>query len=525
VNAVAPARVDAQVDLLAQIRAACVYEVAQESALEIAPLLGSRLGQQVLLKREDQQPVFSFKLRGAYNRMVQLDPAQRARGVIAASAGNHAQGVALAAAKLGIRATIVMPVTAPQVKLDAVRRFGGAMVEVVLAGDSYSDAQYAAARLQAESGAVFVHPFDDPAVIAGQGTVALEILRQHPGPLQAVFVPVGGGGLLAGVATCIKAMRPEVQVIGVQAADSDAMARSLEAGRRITLDEVGLFADGTAVKQVGELTFALCRQYVDAMLRVDADAICAAIRDLYDDTRSVAEPAGALALAGLKQYVAVHGPGSGALVAIVSGANMNFDRLRFVAERAEVGEQREAVFAVTIPEERGSFRRFCVALGQRSITEFNYRIGDTRSAHIFVGVRIAGSAEREALVAALRAQGFDVLDLTDDELAKLHLRHMIGGRSALARDELLYRVEFPERPGALTDFLGKLHPDWNISLFHYRNHGADHGRILVGIQVPAAERPLFQRFLATLGYPHVDESGHPAYRLLLRECEVDGSPV
>ncbi|GAA0887452.1 threonine ammonia-lyase, biosynthetic [Rhodanobacter soli] len=519
-NAVAPLATDDEAiatgDLLAQIRAARVYEVAHESALEAAPLLSARLGQHVLLKREDQQPVFSFKLRGAYNRMVQLDAAQRARGVIAASAGNHAQGVALAAAKLGIRATIVMPVTAPQVKVDAVRRFGGALVEVVLAGDSYSDAQAAAAQLQAERGAVFVHPFDDPAVIAGQGTIALEILRQHPGPLQAVFVPVGGGGLLAGVAACIKALRPGVKVIGVQAVDSDAMARSLDAGERIALDEVGLFADGTAVKQVGELTFALCRQHVDAMLRVDTDAICAAIRDIYQDTRSVPEPSGALALAGLKQYVATHGAGDGALVAIVSGANMNFDRLRFVAERADVGEQREAVFAVTIPEERGSFRRFCATLGKRNITEFNYRIGDARSAHLFVGVRIASRDEREALIAAFRAQQFDVLDLTDDELAKLHLRYMIGGRSALARDELLYRFEFPERPGALIRFLRQLHPDWNISLFHYRNHGSDSGRILVGIQVPAAEHPLFQRFLATLGYPHVDESAHPAYRLLLR---------
>jgi len=516
-NAVAPLAVDDDGGLLAQIRAARVYDVARESALEVAPLLGARLGRRVLLKREDQQPVFSFKLRGAYNRMVQLEPAQRARGVVAASAGNHAQGVALAAAKLGIRATIVMPVTAPQVKIDAVRRFGGALVEVRLAGDSYSDAQAAAARLQAERGAVFVHPFDDPAVIAGQGTVALEILRQHPGPLQAVFVPVGGGGLLAGVAVAIKAIRPEVQVIGVQATDSDAMARSLESGKRIALDEVGLFADGTAVKQVGALTFELCRRHVDAMLRVDADAICAAIRDIYHDTRSVPEPSGALALAGLKQYVAAHGAGNGALVAIVSGANMNFDRLRFVAERAELGEQREAVFAVTIPEERGSFRRFCATLGRHEITEFNYRIGDTRSAHIFVGVRIAGRDEREALIAAFRAQQFDVLDLTDDELAKLHLRHMIGGRSPLARDELLYRFEFPERPGALVHFLDQLHPDWNISLFHYRNHGADHGRILVGIQVPPAERVLFQQFLAALGYPYRDDSEHPAYRLLLRQ--------
>ncbi|CAM5264664.1 threonine ammonia-lyase, biosynthetic [Rhodanobacter lindaniclasticus] len=515
-NAATAAAVAAEDELLAQIHAARVYDVARETALEEAPLLGARLGQRVLLKREDRQRVFSFKLRGAYNRMVQLEAAQRARGVVAASAGNHAQGVALAAAMLGIRATIVMPLTAPQVKIDAVRRFGGALVEVLLAGDSYSDAQAAAARVQAERGAVFVHPFDDPAVIAGQGTVGLEILRQHPGALQAVFVPVGGGGLLAGVATAIKSLRPGVKVIGVQAADADAMARSLEAGERVALDEVGLFADGTAVKQVGALTFELCRQHVDAMLRVDTDAICAAIRDIYHDTRSVPEPAGALALAGLKQYAAAHGVGDGDLVAIVSGANMNFDRLRFVAERAELGEQREAVFAVTIPEERGSFRRFCATLGRHAITEFNYRIGDSRSAHLFVGVQIASRAEREALAAAFHAQAFGVLDLTDDELAKLHLRHMIGGRSPLARDELLYRFEFPERPGALVHFLDQLHPNWNISLFHYRNHGADHGRILVGLQVPATERARVAPFLATLGYPHVDESAHPAYRLLLR---------
>ncbi|MEO6800457.1 MAG: threonine ammonia-lyase, biosynthetic [Rhodanobacter sp.] len=515
-NAVASLAVDDAGDLLERIRAARVYDVAHVSALDAAPLLSARLGQSVMLKREDQQPVFSFKLRGAYNRMVQLDSAQRARGVVAASAGNHAQGVALAAAKLGIHATIVMPVTAPQVKVDAVRRFGGAMVEVVLTGDSYSEAQASAAQLQAAQGATFVHPFDDREVISGQGTIALEILRQHPGPLQAVFVPVGGGGLLAGVAACIKALRPEIQVIGVQAADSDAMARSLESGTRVVLAEVGLFADGTAVKQAGVLPFELCRQYVDGMLRVDADAICAAIRDIYHDTRSVPEPSGALALAGLKQYVATHGAGEGALLAIVSGANMNFDRLRFVAERAELGEQREAVFAVTIPEERGSFRRFCATLGQHSITEFNYRIGDTRAAHIFVGVQIASRAEREALVDAFRTQSFDVLDLTEDELAKLHLRHMVGGRSPLARNELLYRFEFPERPGALMRFLDQLHPDWNVSLFHYRNHGADHGRILVGIQVPATEQALFQRFLDTLGYPYVDESSHPAYRLLLR---------
>jgi threonine dehydratase len=503
-------------ELLRQTVGARVYDVARETALDAAPLLSARLGQRVLLKREDQQPVFSFKLRGAYNRMAGLDAAQRARGVIAASAGNHAQGVALAAARLGIRAIIVMPVTAPQVKVDAVRRFGGAQVEVVLSGDSYSDAQATAAQLQAEHGYTFVHPFDDPAVIAGQATVGMEILRQHPGPLHAVFVPVGGGGLLAGVAGYIKTLRPDVKVIGVQTCDSDAMACSLEAGSPVTLAEVGLFADGTAVKRVGDLTFELCRQHVDAMVRVDTDAICAAIRDVFQDTRCVPEPAGALALAGLKQYVASHGAVAEPMVAIVSGANLNFDRLRFVAERAEVGEQREAVFAVTIPEERGSFRRFCAALGQRSITEFNYRIGNAAQAHIFVGVQTTRRDERETLIDALRAHGFGVLDLTDDELAKLHLRHMIGGRSLLAHDELLYRFEFPERPGALTRFLGHMHPDWNISLFHYRNQGADYGRILVGIQVPQDERALFQAFLDTLGYPFRDESENPAYRLLLR---------
>jgi len=503
-------------DLLRRTLTARVYEVARETPLEPAEQLSARLGNRVLLKREDLQPVFSFKLRGAYNKMAALDAAERARGVIAASAGNHAQGVALAAAKLGVRAVIVMPVTAPQVKVDAVRRFGGDFVEVVLAGDSYSDAQAAAARIEAERGLVFVHPFDDLAVIAGQATVGMELLRQSSTPLDAVFVPVGGGGLLAGVASCIKTLSPHTKVIGVQADDSDAMARSLETGVRMSLPEVGLFADGTAVKQVGAFTFELCRRHVDAMLRVDGDALCAAIRDVYQETRSVPEPSGALALAGLKQYAAAHQLQGATLAAIVSGANMNFERLRFVAERAEAGEQREALFAVTIPEERGSFRRFCTALGRHSITEFNYRIGDARQAHIFVGVQTASRDERAALAAAFRAQGFAVLDLADDELAKLHLRHMVGGRSPLAQDERLYRFDFPERPGALPDFLARLHPDWNISLFHYRNHGADHGRILVGIQVPADEQAALQRFLATLGYPHCDESDNAAYRLLLR---------
>ncbi len=502
--------------VLRRAEAARVYEVAQNTALERASLLSARLGSTVLLKREDQQPVFSFKLRGAYNRMAQLDETERARGVIAASAGNHAQGVALAASRLEIQATIVMPVTAPQVKVDAVRRFGGRFAQVVLAGDSYSDAQAEALKLRDALDATFVHPFDDLDVIAGQATIALEILAQHPGPLHAVFVPIGGGGLISGIAAVIKARRPDVRVIGVQASDADSMARALDAGTRVSLDEVGLFADGTAVKQVGALTFSLCQQYVDDILRVDTDAICAAIRDIYQDTRSIPEPSGALALAGLKQYVATHGASGGALIAIVSGANMNFDRLRFVAERAEVGEQREAVFAVTIPEQRGSFRRFCSALGQHAITEFNYRIGDAREAHIFVGIQTAQRDERHALADAFRANDFGVLDLTDDELSKLHLRHMIGGRSPRARDERLYRFDFPERPGALARFLERMHPDWNISLFHYRNHGADYGRILVGMQVPPSEHALLRDFLGALGYPHVDESDNPAYRLLLR---------
>ena len=514
---VAPGSIELDRELLRRAHAARVYDVARETALDEAPLLSERLGARVLMKREDQQPVFSFKLRGAYNRMVRLDAAQRARGVIAASAGNHAQGVALAAAKLDIRAVIVMPVTAPEVKIDAVRRIGGAFVEVVLAGDSYSDAQAAATRIEAERGLVFVHPFDDLDVIAGQATVGLELSRQCPANLHAVFVPVGGGGLLAGVATCFKAKRPDAKIIGVQAADSDAMTRSLESHNRVTLDEVGLFTDGTAVKCAGDLTFELCRRHVDAMLRVDTDAVCAAIRDIYQETRSVPESAGALALAGLKQYAGAHPGTDGALVAIISGANMNFDRLRFVAERAEVGEQREAVFVVTIPEERGSFRRFCAALGRHDITEFNYRIGDMRQAHIFVGIRIARRDEREALSAYFNAQDFAVLDLTDDELAKQHLRHMIGGRSPLACDEHLYRFEFPERPGALTRFLGHMYPDWNISLFHYRNQGADYGRILVGIQVRGDQQLALRRFLDTLGYPHCDETHNPAYRLLLRE--------
>ncbi|MFT3852195.1 MAG: threonine ammonia-lyase, biosynthetic [Ilumatobacteraceae bacterium] len=501
---------------LRRILTAKVYDVARETALDEAPGLSARTGCTVLLKREDEQPVFSFKLRGAYNKMANLPPAALARGVIAASAGNHAQGVALAAARLGCSALIVMPVTTPSVKVDAVRAFGGALVDVVRHGDSYSDAKERADVLARERGLTWVHPFDDPNVIAGQGTVGMEILRQCPGPLDAVFVPIGGGGLAAGIAAYVKAVRPSVRVIGVQVADSDAMVRSLAAGRRVVLRDVGLFADGTAVRQVGTETFRLCRELLDATVVVDADEISAAIKDVFGDTRSILEPAGALAVAGLKRWAAARPSRAGStLVAVASGANMNFDRLRFVAERAEVGEAREAVLAVTIPEERGSFRRFCSLLDGSSITEFNYRIADGDAAHIFVGVQIGDRADAARIVAALRGGGFDVLDLTDDDLAKQHLRHMVGGRSARAADERLYRFEFPERPGALVRFLSSMSPNWNISLFHYRAEGADYGRILVGIQAPSGDARELQAFLRALGYPHSDETSNPAYKLFL----------
>jgi threonine dehydratase len=497
---------------LKRILNARVYDVARETPLEQAFNLSSRLRNRLLVKREDLQPVFSFKLRGAYNKMANLSPKELARGVIAASAGNHAQGVALAARKLGCLAVIVMPVTTPQVKIDAVRARGA---EVVLQGDSYSDAYAHALQMQAEQGLVFVHPFDDPDVIAGQGTVAMEILRQHQGPIHAIFVAIGGGGLIAGVAAYVKQVRPDIRVIGVQTTDSDAMRRSLAAGRRVELAEVGLFSDGTAVKKVGEETFRLCRQFVDDIILVDNDALCAAIKDIYEDTRVTLEPAGALAVAGAKAYVERERLRGETLVSIACGANMNFDRLRFVSERAEIGEQREAVFAVTIPEERGSFRRFCQTVGARNVTEFNYRIADARLAHVFVGIQVQNPAEAQRIARAFDRAGFPTIDLTNDELAKLHLRHLVGGRSPLARDERLYRFEFPERPGALMRFLSSMSPNWNISLFHYRNHGADYGRVLVGIQVPSAEKRQFRDFLATLGYRYWDESAHPAYRLFL----------
>ena len=497
---------------LKRILTARVYDVARETPLEPAPLLSARLGNRILFKREDMQDVFSFKLRGSYNKMAHLPAEQLARGVIAASAGNHAQGVALAASRLGCRAVIVMPVTTPQVKVEAVRARGA---EVVLHGDSYSDAYAHSLSLQQSEGLTFVHPFDDPDVIAGNGTIGMEILRQHPGPIHAIFAAIGGGGLIAGIAAYVKQVRPEIRIIGVQATDSDAMARSLKAGRRVELADVGLFSDGTAVKKVGEETFRLCREHVDEIVLVDTDQLCAAIKDVFQDTRSILEPAGAMAIAGAKAYVEREGLRDQTLVTLACGANMNFDRLRFVAERAEIGEQREAVFAVTIPEERGSFRRFCEAVGPRNVTEFNYRIADARQAHVFVGVQIQRRAEAVTIAEGLRAAGFETLDLTDDELAKLHIRHLVGGHSPLARDEILYRFEFPERPGALMRFLSSMSPNWNISLFHDRNHGADYGRILVGLQVPAGEKRALRDFLAGLGYAHEDVSRHPAYRLFL----------
>jgi threonine dehydratase len=500
-------------DYLKRILTARVYDVAEETPLDAAPLLGERLGNRLLLKREDMQQVFSFKLRGAYNKMAHLSPMQLGKGVIAASAGNHAQGVALSARRLGCRAVIVMPVTTPQVKVDAVRSRGA---EVVLHGDSYSDAYAHALELQRKHDMTFVHPFDDPDVIAGQGTIAMEILRQHQGPIDAIFVAIGGGGLIAGIAAYVKQVRPEIRIIGVQTTDSDAMAQSLEAGERVELREVGLFSDGTAVKKVGEETFRLCQEFVDEIVLVDTDAICAAIKDVFEDTRAVLEPAGALAIAGVKAWVEREGVTDRTLVAVACGANMNFDRLRFVSERAEVGERREAVLAVTIPEERGSFRRFCELVGpEHNVTEFNYRIADSNSAHVFVGIQIGKHGEGAEIARRFEHAGFPTIDLTDDELAKLHIRHLVGGHSPLARDELLFRFEFPERPGALMRFLSSMSPNWNISLFHYRNHGADYGRTLVGIQVPETEMPDFRNFLATLGYRYWDESQHPAYKLFL----------
>ena len=499
-------------DYLERILRARVYDVAQESPLELAPNLSARLDNRLLLKREDTQPVFSFKLRGAYNMMASLQARALKRGVITSSAGNHAQGVALAAQRLGCRAVIVMPVTTPRIKVDAVSARGA---EVIIHGDSYSDAYAHARAIERRRRLTFVHPFDDPDVIAGQGTIGMEILHQTTQPVHAIFVPIGGGGLIAGVASYVKRVQRDVKIVGVQPVDADAMARSIAAGRRVTLAQVGLFADGVAVKRVGAETFRIARALVDEIVLVDTDAICAAIKDVFEDTRSILEPAGALAIAGAKEYVARHRLHGKRLVAIASGANTNFDRLRFVAERAEVGENREAILAVTIPEQPGSFKTFCSLLGARSVTEFNYRIADPDEAHVFVGVQVQDRSETTRLVKVLQRAGLRALDLSGNEMAKLHVRHLVGGRAPWAKNELLYRFDFPERPGALMRFLEAMRSDWNISLFHYRNHGADAGRVLVGIQVPAAEMPAFRRFLAQLGYPYADESKNPAYRLFL----------
>ncbi len=507
-------------DYLERILKARVYDVAAESPLELARALSKRLGNRLLLKREDLQPIFSFKLRGAYNKMASLGRARLAKGVIAASAGNHAQGVALAAQRLGCRALIVMPVTTPRIKVEAVAARGA---EVMLHGDSYAEAYGKALKLKSKRGLAFVHPYDDPEVIAGQGTVGMEILRQRPGPIDAIFVPVGGGGLISGIAAYVKRVRPSIRIVGVEPVDAAAMTKSLQRGKRIRLDHVGLFADGVAVKQVGRETFRLCRELVDEMVLVDTDEICAAIKDVFEDTRVVLEPAGALATAGAKAWVERRGARGRTLVSIASGANTNFDRLRFIAEEAELGEHREAVLAVTIPERPGSFKKFCATLGGSNITEFNYRIADSRDAHIFVGIEVEGRARTSRIVKNLRSKGLVTLDLSDNEMAKWHVRHMVGGRPpknqvggrAPFANELLYRFEFPERPGALMQFLSSMRSDWNISLFHYRNHGADYARVLVGMQVPRREMAQFRRFLKKLGYPCVDETRNPAYRLFL----------
>jgi threonine dehydratase len=499
-------------DYLVQILTARVYDVAQETPLESAPNLSARLNNKLLLKREDMQSVFSFKLRGAYNKMAHLSPDLLKKGVIAASAGNHAQGVALGASKLGTKAIIVMPVTTPQVKVNAVKARGG---EVILYGDTFDEACAYARQLETEKGLTFIHPFDDPYVIAGQGTIGMEILRQYQQPIHAIFVAIGGGGLISGIAAYIKRLRPEIKIIGVEPVDADAMSQSLKAGHRVKLSQVGLFADGVAVREVGEETFRLCQEYVDEIILVDTDDTCAAIKDVFEDTRSILEPAGALAIAGAKAYVEREKIQGETLIAIACGANMNFDRLRFVAERAEFGERREAIFAVTIPEEPGSLRKFCECIGKRNLTEFNYRIADEKEAHIFVGMQIKNREDAAKIIEYFQENGFKTIDLTDDELTKLHLRHMVGGRSTLAHHELLYRFEFPERPGALMKFVCSMSPNWNISLFHYRNNGSDYGRIVAGIQVPPEEMGEWQAFLDTLGYRYWDENKNPAYKLFL----------
>jgi threonine dehydratase len=500
-------------DYLERIANASVYDVARETPLELAKNLSSRFHNRIWLKREDLQPIFSFKLRGAYNKIASLPEEALRAGVICSSAGNHAQGVALAAKRRGVRAVIVMPVTTPSIKVDAVRSLGG---EVLLHGDTYDDAFARARELQDELGLTFIHPFDDPDVIAGQATIGVEIMKQASGRPEAIFVPIGGGGLIAGIAVYVKSMDPDVRIIGVEPEDSAAMQASLAAGEPVRLDHVGIFADGVAVRRVGEETFRLCREHVDEIVTVDTDHICAAIQDIFEDTRSIVEPAGGLAIAGVKKYIADNELSDKDFVAVCCGANVNFDRLRHIAERAAIGEEKEMLLAVEIPEKPGSFRHFCEALGRRSVTEFNYRYSDSANAHIFVGVELRhGLAERHELVEHLHEKGYPVQDLSDNEMAKLHVRHMVGGRSPNLANERLYRFEFPERPGALLDFLNAIGTDWNISLFHYRNHGSDYGRILAGIDVPEGDTAELEAHLADLGYAHWEESDNPAYRIFL----------
>ncbi len=500
-------------DYLDMIRDADVYDVAVRTPLEIAANLSARTGNHILMKREDLQPVFSFKLRGAYNKIAKLSAKEIGGGVICSSAGNHAQGVALAARKRGVRAVVVMPVTTPSIKTQAVRALGG---EVVLYGDAYDDAYSHARSLESSEGLTFIHPFDDPAVIAGQGTIGVEILDQAETDIDAVFVPIGGGGLIAGIAAWIKQVRPGTRIIGVEPDDSAGMRESIAAGSPVTLEHVGIFADGVAVRRVGDETFRLCQEFVDEIVTVDTDECCAAIRDIFEDTRSIVEPAGGLAVAAAKKYIEMHDCRDQAFVVVNCGANVNFDRLRHIAERAAVGDHTEMLLAAEIPEQPGSFRRFCEALGRRGVTEFNYRYADDEKAHIFVGVQLTGGdAERREILETISGRGFPVVDLTDNEMAKLHVRHMVGGRSTNVTNERLFRFEFPERPGALLDFLNAIGTDWNISLFHYRNHGSDYGRVLAGIDVPQDETGELEEHLAQLGYPHWEESGNPAYTMFL----------